>query len=264
VSAQPFRQEWDQGGQYRSVGPVQAWLRVLPAKDRVLVAQYEDLNVLGGAGTAEETQPPGEPAQHQVEHSHRHDQRSFTMSPTEPHPPRSTPASEFWNPTGSMPSSSASLAQVLEAASASACCPARCSAGMSWPRKRSRSARCRPSRPARRRSRGAARRPGPAPGSARAVRTPPALSRWNAARCGDPQRPLRRRSPRVHASTTIWFAAAARDRPGHRELSRLSFTPLLHGLRALAEFPRGSPKRGNAVRYAGRLDGLFSSTDVLS
>ncbi|MEV6816908.1 hypothetical protein [Micromonospora sp. NPDC051296] len=60
-------QESDQGGEYGSVRPVQARLRVLPAQDGVLVAQDENLDVLGCGGPCEQRQPAGDPAEHEVE-----------------------------------------------------------------------------------------------------------------------------------------------------------------------------------------------------
>jgi hypothetical protein len=71
-SDQPVRrqrpgQEPDQRGERRAVGPVQPRLRVLPAQDRVLVAQYQDLRIFGRTGTGEESKPAGDAAERKVE-----------------------------------------------------------------------------------------------------------------------------------------------------------------------------------------------------
>jgi hypothetical protein len=60
-------QELDQGGQHRSVGPVQPRLRVLAAQDRVFVAENQDLYIFGLAGPGEESEPAGDAAEHEVE-----------------------------------------------------------------------------------------------------------------------------------------------------------------------------------------------------
>jgi hypothetical protein len=57
----------DQGGEDGAVRPIQPRLRVLPAQDRVLVTQDEDLHVLGRVGSAEEDQPRGDAAEHEVD-----------------------------------------------------------------------------------------------------------------------------------------------------------------------------------------------------
>lgn len=61
------RQEFDQGGECRWVGSVQARRGVLPSKDRVFMAEHQDLGVFGRVGPAEERQPAGNPAEHEVD-----------------------------------------------------------------------------------------------------------------------------------------------------------------------------------------------------
>jgi hypothetical protein len=46
--------------------------RVLPAQDRVLVTQDQDLYIFGRAGTGEESEPAGDAAEHKVEQAQRH------------------------------------------------------------------------------------------------------------------------------------------------------------------------------------------------
>jgi hypothetical protein len=67
VRRQRPRQEPDQGGEHRPVGPVQPRRRVLPAKDRILVTENQDLYIFGRTGTGEERKPAGDAAEHKVE-----------------------------------------------------------------------------------------------------------------------------------------------------------------------------------------------------
>jgi hypothetical protein len=67
VGGQRSRQVPDQGGEHCPVGPVQPRLRVLSAKDRVLVAKDQDLRIFGRAGLGEEGKPAGDAAEHEVE-----------------------------------------------------------------------------------------------------------------------------------------------------------------------------------------------------
>jgi hypothetical protein len=60
-------QEPDQGGEHGTVGPVQPRRRVLPAQDRVLVTEDQDLRIFGRAGPAEQGQPFRDAAEHEVE-----------------------------------------------------------------------------------------------------------------------------------------------------------------------------------------------------
>ena len=52
MEAQCSGQSLDEGGEHGSVGPVQAWSWVGAAQDGDLVAQHEELDVLGGARAA--------------------------------------------------------------------------------------------------------------------------------------------------------------------------------------------------------------------
>jgi hypothetical protein len=45
---------------------------VLPAKDRGLVTQDQDLYIFGRTGTGEEREPAGDAAEHEVEQAQRH------------------------------------------------------------------------------------------------------------------------------------------------------------------------------------------------
>jgi hypothetical protein len=60
-------QESDQGGEHRPVGPVQSRRRILPAQDRVLLAENQDLRIFGNAGAGQESKPAGDAAQHEVD-----------------------------------------------------------------------------------------------------------------------------------------------------------------------------------------------------
>jgi hypothetical protein len=61
------RQKPDQCGEHRPVGPVQPRRGVLPAKDRVFVAENQDLYIFGPASPGEEREPAGDAAEHEVE-----------------------------------------------------------------------------------------------------------------------------------------------------------------------------------------------------
>jgi hypothetical protein len=52
--------------------PIQARFRVLPAQDRVLVAQDQYLHVLGRAGPGKQGQLFGDAAEHEVDQAQRH------------------------------------------------------------------------------------------------------------------------------------------------------------------------------------------------
>jgi hypothetical protein len=60
-------QQSDQGGKHNSVRPIQSRLRVLPAQDRILMAQDEDLHLLGRITLSEQDQPTGDAAEHEVQ-----------------------------------------------------------------------------------------------------------------------------------------------------------------------------------------------------
>jgi hypothetical protein len=65
----------DQGSERSAVSPVQARFRVLPAQDRVLMAEDQDLYIFGRPGPAEQGQPFDDAAEHEVEQAywHNHD-----------------------------------------------------------------------------------------------------------------------------------------------------------------------------------------------
>jgi hypothetical protein len=65
-------QEPGQRGEHRSVGPVQPRRGVLPAQDRVLVTEDQDLYIFGRAGPGEESKPAGDAAERKVEQAQRH------------------------------------------------------------------------------------------------------------------------------------------------------------------------------------------------
>ena len=72
VTAQHRGQASDQRGEHGSVGPVQARPRVGSTQYRDLVAQDEQLDVLGRRRAAEQHQPAEEPAEDQIEQAERH------------------------------------------------------------------------------------------------------------------------------------------------------------------------------------------------
>ena len=70
---------WQQAGQRREDGPVwptAAWPAALAAQDRDLVAQDEDLGVLGCLFSGQQSKPADELVEDQVEESERHGRRS--------------------------------------------------------------------------------------------------------------------------------------------------------------------------------------------
>jgi len=67
VPSQSTRQLSDQRGEVRAVGPGKARLGVRAAQHRYLVPQNEQLDVLGGGGTAEEHAPAEQPGEDQIE-----------------------------------------------------------------------------------------------------------------------------------------------------------------------------------------------------
>jgi hypothetical protein len=73
VTAQARREAPDQRGQHGSVGPVQARLRVRSTEYGDLVAQHEQLDVVGRGCAAKQGQPAEELAEDQVEQAKRHD-----------------------------------------------------------------------------------------------------------------------------------------------------------------------------------------------
>ena len=86
----------DEGGEDGPVRPVQAWSWVGAAQDGDLVAQHEELDVLGGGRAAQQQDQPEHLAEDQIEQPQRHGgdharPADHRWSATRP---------EFWNPTG--------------------------------------------------------------------------------------------------------------------------------------------------------------------
>jgi hypothetical protein len=69
-------QQPDQRGEDGTVRPGQAGLRILSPQDRHLMAQDEDLGVLGGGGSCEQYQPAQHPAEDQIQQAKRHNASS--------------------------------------------------------------------------------------------------------------------------------------------------------------------------------------------
>jgi hypothetical protein len=67
VSAQARGEASDQRGEHGSVSPIQAWLAVGSAQYRDLVAQHEQLDVLGRGCASEQHQPAEKPTEDQIE-----------------------------------------------------------------------------------------------------------------------------------------------------------------------------------------------------
>ena len=93
VHPQPCRQEPDQRGEDRPVGPVQPGPRLGSAQHGDLVAQHEQFGVLGRCRTAEQSQPAAEPDEHQVEQAEGHGRSS--CSAADPHRCSSTGQADF-------------------------------------------------------------------------------------------------------------------------------------------------------------------------
>lgn len=72
LAAQRFGQEPDECGKDRPVGPVQARPGIRPAQDGDLVAQHEDLSVLGRVTASQQHQPVKDPDEHQVHEARGH------------------------------------------------------------------------------------------------------------------------------------------------------------------------------------------------
>jgi hypothetical protein len=77
VTTHRRRQQPNQRGENRTVSPIQARLPGGSTQHGGLVAQHEQLDVLGCRRTSEQQQPAAQPAEHQVEHPQRHGTRSF-------------------------------------------------------------------------------------------------------------------------------------------------------------------------------------------
>jgi hypothetical protein len=72
VRSQPSRQEPDQRGHYRPVGPVQPGAWMGPAKYSDLMPQHQEFGVLGGRRPAEQDQPAAEPDEDEIKQTERH------------------------------------------------------------------------------------------------------------------------------------------------------------------------------------------------
>jgi hypothetical protein len=72
VCSQLCRQEPDQGGEDRAVGPVEPGSRMGPAQHGDLVPQHEQFGVLGGCRPTEQVQPAAEPDEDEVEQAQGH------------------------------------------------------------------------------------------------------------------------------------------------------------------------------------------------
>jgi hypothetical protein len=106
VTAQVRGEVPDQRSEQRSVGPVRAWPRVGYSQHGDLVAQREQLDVLGRGCAAKQGQPTEELAEDQVEQAKRHDHdRAGAWGYADRR--RSRPQADFWNPTGAGRSSAA-------------------------------------------------------------------------------------------------------------------------------------------------------------
>jgi hypothetical protein len=72
VHPRPRRQEPDERGEDRAVGPVQPGPGIGAAQHGDLMPQHEQLRVLGGRRPAEQDQPAAEPDEDEVEQAERH------------------------------------------------------------------------------------------------------------------------------------------------------------------------------------------------
>jgi len=72
VHPKPCRQEPDQRGEDRRVGPVERWPGIGAAQHGDLVPQHEQLGVLGGRRPAEQNQPAAEPDEDEIEQAQGH------------------------------------------------------------------------------------------------------------------------------------------------------------------------------------------------
>ena len=94
MATQRSGQPPDEGGEHGPVRPVQAWSWVGAAQDGDLVAQHEELDVLGGGRAAHQQDQPEHLPEDQVQQPQRHvgimpDQRSPLVS--DPGPTSGTP-----------------------------------------------------------------------------------------------------------------------------------------------------------------------------
>ena len=71
------RQQPGQGGQHGTVSPVRLRPRGLPAQDRGLMPQHEDLRILSGVIPGQEHQPAEHPDHQYVEETDKHERRAL-------------------------------------------------------------------------------------------------------------------------------------------------------------------------------------------
>ena len=76
VQPQVPRQETGQGGEHGTVSPVRPRPRDLPAQDRDLMPQHEDLRILSGVIPCQEHQPAEHPDHQQVDETDKHKHRT--------------------------------------------------------------------------------------------------------------------------------------------------------------------------------------------
>ena len=72
VRSPPSRQEPDQRGHHRPVGPVQPGSRMGPAQHSDLMPQHQEFSVLGGRRPAEQDKPAAEPDEDEIEQAEGH------------------------------------------------------------------------------------------------------------------------------------------------------------------------------------------------
>ena len=72
VHPQPCRQEPDQRGEDRPVGPIEPGPRMSAAQHGDLMPQHEQLRVLGGRRPAKQDQPAADPDEDEIEQAQRH------------------------------------------------------------------------------------------------------------------------------------------------------------------------------------------------
>ena len=94
MATQRFGQPRDEGGEHGPVRPIQARSRVSATQDGDLVAQHEELDILGGGGTAHQQDQPKHLPEDQVRQPQRYsgimsDRRSPLAS--DPAPSSGTP-----------------------------------------------------------------------------------------------------------------------------------------------------------------------------
>jgi hypothetical protein len=96
IATQCSGQALDEGGEHGSVHPVQARSWVGATEDGDLVAQHEELVVLGGGRAAHQQDQREHLAKDQVQQPQQH----MEIMPTRRSPLVSDPRPDFWHPTG--------------------------------------------------------------------------------------------------------------------------------------------------------------------